>query len=126
LIKVKQPASSSAHRAMDQGSAAAAAAVSTGTGSFPLLWDETACKQELIKWTTGKDKHEILVSIFTKVDIPEIVAHVLSVMHKVNLQVGDEEDCYSSYVVVLPRTLSNPLLAVWNHVNKKHPKVARR
>jgi hypothetical protein len=111
---------------MDQGSAAAAAAaaVSASAGSFPLLWDETARKQELIKWTTGKDKHEISVSILYKVDVPEIVAHVLSVMHKVNLQVGEDEDRYSSYAVVMPRTLSSPLLAVWKYINKKHPKVA--
>jgi hypothetical protein len=126
LIKVLQPAQFLCPpSAMDQGSAsAAAAAVSAGAGSFPLLWDETARKQELIKWSTGTDKHEISMSILTKVDVPDIVAHVLSVMHKINLQVEDEQDRYSSYVLVLPRTLSIPLLAAWNHVNKKHPKVA--
>jgi hypothetical protein len=72
---------------MDQGFVASAA--SAGASSFPLLWDETARKQVLIKWSTGK---EISMSILTKVDIPDIVARVLLVMHKVNLQVGDEDD----------------------------------
>jgi hypothetical protein len=92
--------------------------------SFPLeLMPETKRNQETIKWTLGANqKHEIVSTILNQFEPGYIVAHCLQVMHKVNTRVGDDDGRkFQSYRTVLPRTLSIPLLAVWENIQVDFP-----
>jgi hypothetical protein len=89
----------------------------TSSDNFPLEWDTTSDYSDVIKWTRGHDKQEIYSQTLNKFEIGHIVAHCLTVIHKIDKQVGiNDEKRFLSYKEVLPRTLSISLLATWDQV----------
>jgi hypothetical protein len=65
----------------------------TSTNPFAIEWDKTKIATETIKWTLGANsatKHEIVLPILTKFELGHIVAHCLTVMHKIDAHVGKQ------------------------------------
>jgi hypothetical protein len=98
---------------------------STSTNLFSIKWDETKLTTETIKWTLGANgtmKHEIVSPIRTKFELGHIVAHCLTVMHKIDACVGNHPaNRFALYMNVFPRTLSLPHVVTWDTVLLDHP-----
>jgi hypothetical protein len=90
--------------------------------TFPLVWDENQGKLQMVKWSIGAAKHEILTTILNKFDLHQVVAHVTSVMHLIDQCVGgNAAHRFQSYRTVMPHTLSIPMLAAYDTVEVDHP-----
>jgi hypothetical protein len=71
-------------------------------------------------------KHEIVSPTLTKFELGHIVAHCLTVMHKIDACVGNNPvNRFASYMNVFPRTLSLPHVATWDTVLVDHPLAAQ-
>ena len=85
--------------------------------NFPMEWETPDNHPESIKWSLGRAKHEIYHHTLARFELGHIVTHCLSVLHKVDKEVGDDDDDrFTSYKIVFPRTLSIPLLATWDQL----------
>jgi hypothetical protein len=92
---------------------------------FSVEYDETKIATETIKWTlgaAGTTKHEIVSPILTKFELGNIVAHCLTVMHKIDACVGNHPaNRFALYMDVFPCTLSLPHVATWDTLLIDHP-----
>jgi hypothetical protein len=92
---------------------------------FSIEWDSTKTTTETVKWTLGVNgaiKHEIVSPTLTKFELGHIVAHCLTVMHKIDARVGNNPaHQFASYMNVFPRTLSLPHVATWDTVLVDNP-----
>jgi hypothetical protein len=71
----------------------------------------------MIKWSMHKDKLEIHQGLCVKFELHDIITHWLTVLHKIDGQVGDnDQKKLQSYKQVLPWTLSILLVGVWEQV----------
>jgi hypothetical protein len=87
------------------------------TSVFNIDWTPATKTSETIKWLISNEKYEIYQGLCTRFELHEIMPHCLMVIHKVDGQVGDHDNKkLSSYKQVLPRTLSIPLVGVWEQV----------
>jgi hypothetical protein len=87
------------------------------TSQFNIDWTPASKTSETIKWVISKEKYEIYHGLCTRFELHEIIPHCLMVIHKINGQVGDHDNKkLQSYKQVLPRTLSIPLVGVWEQV----------
>jgi hypothetical protein len=85
--------------------------------AFTLDWVEATKTSETIKWALHKEKFEIHQGLCTKFELIDIMTHCLTVVHKIDGQVGENYvKKLQSYKQVMPRTLSIPLVGVWNQV----------
>jgi hypothetical protein len=67
-------------------------------------------------------RHEIVSPILIKFELGHVVAHCLTVMHKIDAHVGNHPaNRFASYMNVFPRTLSLPHVATWDTVLLDHP-----
>jgi hypothetical protein len=74
----------------------------------------------------GATKHEIVSPILTKFELGHILAHCLTVMHKIDARVGNHPaNRFTLYMNVFPRTLSLPHVATWDTVLVDHPLAAQ-
>jgi hypothetical protein len=72
---------------------------------------------ETIKWSIHEDKFEIHQGLCVKFALHDIIAHCLTVVHKIDSQVSDnDQKKLQSYKQVLPRTLLIQLMGVWEQV----------
>jgi hypothetical protein len=87
------------------------------TLEFRIEWSPTTKTSETIKWTINKEKFEIHHGLCNRFELHEIIPHCLTVMHKIDGQVGDSDTkkC-QSHKSIMPRTLSIPLAGVWKQV----------
>jgi hypothetical protein len=92
---------------------------------FSIKWDETKATTETIKWTlgiNGATKHEIVSPILSKFELGNIMAHCLTVMHKIGAHVGkNAANPFALYMNVFPCTLLLPHVAAWDKVLVDHP-----
>jgi hypothetical protein len=92
---------------------------------FSVEWDKTKATMETIKWTLGANgvtKHEIVSPILSKFELGNIMAHCLTVMHKIDARIGNNAaNHFTLYMNVFPRTLSLPHVATWDTVLVDHP-----
>jgi hypothetical protein len=100
----------------------------TSTDLFSIEWDETKTNTETVKWALGANgamKHEIVSPTLTKFELGHIVAHCLTVMHKINARVGNHPaNRFTSYMNAFPCTLSLPHVATWDTIVVDHPLAA--
>jgi hypothetical protein len=96
---------------------------------FSVKWDKMKIATKTIKWTLGANsamKHKIVSPILSKFELGNIIAHCLTVMHKIDARVGNHAaNHFASYVNVFPRTLSLPHVATWDTVFVDHPLAAQ-
>jgi hypothetical protein len=87
------------------------------TSEFKIDWSPVTKTSETIKWTINKEKFKIHHGLCNRFELHEIIPHCLTVMHKIDGQVGDSDTkkC-QSYKSIMPRTLSIPLAGVWKQV----------
>jgi hypothetical protein len=72
---------------------------------------------ETIKWSIDKDKFEIHQGLCVKFELQDIITYCITVVHKVDGQVGDNNNKKLQLnKQVLPRTLSILLAGVWEQV----------
>jgi hypothetical protein len=94
-----------------------------------IEWDSTQTTTETVKWTLGVNgaiKHKIVSPTLTKFELGHIVAHCLTVMHKIDALVGNNPaHRFASYMNVFPRTLSLPHVATWDTVLIDNPLAAQ-
>jgi hypothetical protein len=92
---------------------------------FSVKWDKTKATTETIKWTldiNSATKHEIVSPILSKFELGNIVAHCLTVMHKIDAHVGNNAaNRFAPYMNVFPHTLSLPHVVTWDTVLVDHP-----
>jgi hypothetical protein len=87
------------------------------TSEFQIDWAPVTKTSETIKWTISKEKFEIHHGLCNRFELHEIMPHCLTVMHKIDGQVGDSDNKkLQSYKTVMPQTLSIPLVGVWEQV----------
>jgi hypothetical protein len=87
------------------------------TLEFQIDWSPATKTLETIKWTISKEKFEINHGLCNHFKLHEIMLHCLTVMHKLDGQVGDSDNKkLQSYKTIMPRTLSIPLAGVWKQV----------
>jgi hypothetical protein len=102
---------------------------SSPNNPFSVEWDETKVATETIKWTLGANgatKHEIVSPILSKFELGNIVAHCLTVMHKIDACVGNNApNRFVLYLNVFPHTLSLAHVATWDNVLVDHPLAAQ-
>jgi hypothetical protein len=110
---------------------------STSNDLFSIEWDETKLATEPIKWTLGANsatKHEIVSPILTKFELGHVIAHCLTVMHKIAACVGNKIDahignhsvnCFASHMNVFLCTLWLPHVTTWDTVLLDHPLVVQ-
>jgi hypothetical protein len=102
---------------------------STSPDLFSIEWDKTKITTETIKWALGANgatKHEIVLPTLTKFELGHIVAHCLTVMHKIDARVGNHPaNHFASYMNVFPHTLLLPHVATWDTVLVDHPLAAQ-
>jgi hypothetical protein len=88
------------------------------------LFSDEKIATETIKWTlgaTGTTKHEIVSPILTKFELGNVVAHCLTVMHKIDACVGNHPaNRFALYMDLFPCTLSLPHVAAWDTVLIDH------
>jgi hypothetical protein len=89
-----------------------------GALDFQIDWTPTTKTTETLQWTHQKSKFEIHVVLLDQVELHDIVTHCLGVLHKIDGQVGfdDEERRVTSYLQVLPCTMSMVLQAYWKQI----------
>jgi sulfur relay (sulfurtransferase) DsrC/TusE family protein len=93
------------------------------TSGFTINWTLVNKTSETIKWTISKEKYKICHGLCTWFELHEIIPHCLMVMHKIDGQVGNHKnEKLQSYKQVLPRTLSIPLVGVWEQVVQEYNK----
>jgi hypothetical protein len=101
----------------------------TSTDPFSIEWDKTKIATETIKWTLGANgatKHEIVSPILTKFELGHIVAHCLTVMHKIDACVSNHPaNRFALYMNVFPHTLLLPHVTTWDTVLVDHPLAAQ-
>jgi hypothetical protein len=69
---------------------------------------------------------KIVSPILTKFKLGHIVAHCLTVMHKIDARVGNHPaNRFASYMNVFPCTLSLPHVSAWDTVLVDHPLAAQ-
>jgi sulfur relay (sulfurtransferase) DsrC/TusE family protein len=79
-----------------------------------IKWILVTKPSETIKWTISKEKYEIYHGLCLWFELHKIIPHCLMVMHKIDGQVGDNDNKnLQLYKQVLPQTLSIPLVGVW-------------
>jgi hypothetical protein len=90
---------------------------------FQIEIDETVKKEkESIKWSIGKNKHELHVPLLTCMDVASIVEHLVQVKTLIDTRVGKNPNHrFVSYTNVIPMTLSTALRAVWDINLVDHP-----
>jgi hypothetical protein len=115
-LKVKENKDMSIHHQEPRGN----------TSEFNIEWTPVIKTSETIKWNISKEKFEIHQGLCTRFELHEIMPHCLMVIHKIDGQVGDHENKkLQSYKQVMSRTLSLPLVAVWEQVvteyNEENP-----
>jgi hypothetical protein len=87
------------------------------TSEFQIDWSPVTKTLETIKWTISKEKFEIYHGLCNRFELHEIMPHCLTVMHKIDSQVGDSDNKkLQSYKTVMPQTLSIPLVGVREQV----------
>jgi hypothetical protein len=87
------------------------------TSEFKIDWSPATKTSETIKWSIHKEKFEIHHGLCNRFELHEIIPHCLTVMHKIDGQVGDSDTKKAhSYKAIMPRTLSIPLAGVWKQV----------
>jgi hypothetical protein len=93
----------------------------SNTSEFTINWTPANKTSETIKWTINKEKYEIYQGLCMQFKLHEILPHCLLLIHKIDGQVGDHEHKkLQSYKQVLPRTLSIPLVGVWEQVVQEY------
>jgi hypothetical protein len=76
--------------------------------------------------TISATKNEIVSHILSKFELGNIMAHCLTVMHKIDARVGNNAvNRFTSYMNVFPCTLSLPHVARWDTVLVDHPLAAQ-
>jgi hypothetical protein len=93
----------------------------TAKTSFPLELDPVASHYENVKWTLTTGRQEVHVPLLAKYELPDVVAHCLNVMFRIDAKVTTPLERYLSYQDVFPRTLSIPLRATWDNIVAEHP-----
>jgi hypothetical protein len=89
-----------------------------GASDFKIEWTPATKTTETLWWTIQRSKFEIHVIMLDQVELSDIVPHCLGVLHKIDGQVrlDDDDQRVTSYLQVLPRTMSMPLQAYWKQV----------
>jgi hypothetical protein len=89
-----------------------------GASDFQIDWTPTTKTTKTLRWTCQKSKFEIHVVLLDQVKLNDIVTHCLGVLHKIDGQVGfdNKERRVTSYLQVLPCTMSMALQAYWKQV----------
>jgi hypothetical protein len=89
-----------------------------GVSDFKIEWAPATKTTETLRWTIQRSKFEIHVVMLDQVELNDIVPHCLGVLHKIDGQVGldDDDRRVTSYLQVLPRTMSMLLQAYWKQV----------
>jgi hypothetical protein len=97
----------------------------TLTDLFSVEHDKTKVETETLKWALGANgamKHEIVSPRLTKFELGHIVAHCLTVMHKIDARIGNNAaNRFALYVNVFPHILSLAHVAMWDTVLVDHP-----
>lgn len=76
---------------------------STSGNNFELELSPNRDRETTIKWVVRKNKYEIHIPVLCRYELGHVTEHCLLVMHKINQEVGNDEDLrYTSYVAVLP------------------------
>jgi hypothetical protein len=89
--------------------------------AFMLDWVAATKTTETIKWAINKEKYKIYHGLCTKFELIDIMTHCLMVVHKIDGQVGEHDSKkLQLYKQVISRTLSIPLVGVWNQVVTEH------
>jgi hypothetical protein len=93
-----------------------------GASDFKIEWESTIKTTETLCWTHQQAKYEIHVVLLEKVELCDILLHCLGVLHKIDGQVGleIEERRITSYLQVLPRTMSMALQSYWKQVLQEY------
>jgi hypothetical protein len=87
------------------------------TSEFNINWTPASKTSETIKWVISKEKYEIYHGLCTRFELHEIILHCLMVIHKIDGQVGDQDNKkLLSHKQVLAQTLSIPSVGVWEQV----------
>lgn len=90
--------------------------------SFAIEWDNGKVSQELIRWTLNDTRYEIITPVLYQCDVGLIITHAMHIMHKINSQVGTDENLRAgSYWAVFPRTIFIQLLAIWDTIAVDFP-----
>jgi hypothetical protein len=89
-----------------------------GASNFKIEWIPATKTTETLRWSIQHSKFEIHVIMLEQVELSDIVPHCLGVLHKIDRQVGldDDDQHVTSYLQVLPQTMSIPLQAYWKQV----------
>jgi hypothetical protein len=93
-----------------------------GASDFKIEWEPMIKTMETLCWTHQQAKYEIHMVLLEKVELCDILPHCLGVLHKIDRQVGleIEEQRITSYLQVLPRTMSMALQSYWNQVLQEY------
>jgi hypothetical protein len=57
--------------------------------AFTIDWVSTTKTTETIKWVINEEKFEIYCGLCTKFELIDIMTHCLTVVHKIDGQVGE-------------------------------------
>jgi hypothetical protein len=93
-----------------------------GASDFKIEWEPMIKTTETLRWMHQWAKYEIHVVLLEKVELCDILPHCLGVLHKIDGQVGleIEEQRITSYLQVLPRTMSMALQSYWKQVLQEY------
>jgi hypothetical protein len=101
----------------------------TSPDPFSIEWDSTKTTTETVKWTLGVNgamQHEIVSPTLTKFELGHIVAHCLTVMHKIGACIGNHSaNRFASHMNVFLCTLWLPQVSMRDTVLLDHPLVAQ-
>ena len=69
-----------------------------------------------VKWQQNNSKYEIYSTTLEDMDVDKVVQHCLDVKGKIRKEVSNNNHLGPGYFKAFPRTLSVPLMAVWDTV----------
>jgi hypothetical protein len=89
-----------------------------GASDFKIEWTPAMKTTETLPWRIQQSKFEIHVVMLEQVELNDIVPHCLGMLDKIDGQAGLDSDdqCVTSYLQVLPQTMSMPLQSYWKQV----------
>ena len=88
----------------------------SGTSLFPWAVSKSGTPPSAIKWSVHNSRYEIHAHTLDGLEVALLLPHCLVFKTKVKQAVSSESHYAISFFCVFPRTLSEPLLAIWQQI----------
>ena len=87
-----------------------------GTTLFPWAVTKSGTPPSAIKWSVNTSCYEIHIHTLDGLEVAQLLPHCLVFKTKVKQAVSSKAHYAVSFFRVFPRTLSEPLLAIWQQI----------